>query len=79
MGKYGATPPQPNEGVEGFLYAHRVVKASRQFLQANPEGGKTLPTYRQINGLADHLYQHGGDLPLIEGTKPMTGTGKRGK
>jgi hypothetical protein len=79
MAKHGWTPPQPNDGVEGHLYAHRAVKASRQFLQANPEGGRSLPRPDAWNAAADHLYKYPGDLPLFEGTKGSEGTGKRGK
>ena len=77
MGKHEWVPPKANDGVEGYLFAHRVVKASRQFLQANPEGGKSLPTFHQIMAGADHLTQYPGDIPLFEG-KPAP-KGKYGK
>lgn len=73
MGKHDWIPPQPHHGVEGYLFAHRVVKASRQFLQANPEAGKSLPTFHQIQAGADHLYKYPGDLPLFEGAEPPKG------
>jgi hypothetical protein len=77
MGKHDWIPPKANDGVEGYLFAHRVVKASRQFLQANPEGGKSFPTFHQIMAGADHLTQYPGDIPLFEG-KPAP-KGKYGK
>jgi hypothetical protein len=67
MAKHAWTPPEPTEGAEGFLFAHRVVKASRQFLQANPEGKKTYPPLRAWNSAMDHLHQYPGDIPLFEG------------
>ena len=73
MGKHERIPPKANEGVEGYLFAHRVVKASRQFLQANPEGGKTLPTFHQIRAAADHLSNYPGDIPLFEGAPAPKG------
>jgi hypothetical protein len=79
MGKHGWTPPQPNDGVEGYLYAHRAIKASRQFLRANPEAGRSLPRFNQVMAATDHIYKYPGDLPLFEGTKGDEGTGKRGK
>lgn len=67
MGRHEAVPPKITDGAEGYLFAHRVVRASRQFLQANPEAGKSLPTFHQIMAGADHLTQYPGDIPLFEG------------
>jgi hypothetical protein len=77
MGKHEAVPPKINDGVEGYVFGHRVVRASRQFLQANPEGGKSLPTFHQIMAGADHLSKYPGDIPLFEG-RPAP-QGKHGK
>ena len=78
MGRHEWIAPKAHEGAEGFLFAHRVVKASRQFLQANPEGKRSYPDRASHNAAMDHLQQYPGDIPLFEGTKGTKGTGKRG-
>ena len=68
MGKHDYVPPKYNEGPHGEFFAHRVVRASRQFLQRNPEGGKkTRPSLKAVMAGADHLQKYSGDLPLFEG------------
>jgi hypothetical protein len=54
------------------------VKASRKFLQANPEGGKkTVPPLKTWNAAIDHLYKNPGDMKTFEG-RPQP-KGKHGK
>lgn len=77
MGRHEAVPPKVTDGVEGYVFGHRVVRASRQFQQANPEGTKSLPTFHQIMAGADHLTKYPGDIPLFEGAPAPKG--KHGK
>lgn len=69
MGKHEYVPPKYNEGPHGEFFAHRVVRASRQFMQANLEPGtkKSRPTAKTWLAAADHLQKYSGDLPLFEG------------
>lgn len=79
MAKHAWQAPEPNEGIEGHLFAHRAVKASRQFLQANPEGKKQYPPIKAIMAGVDHLYSAPGDIPLFEGNKTGSERGKHAK
>lgn len=75
-------PPKPTT-LEGHLFAHAAVKASRKFLQGNPEtplaeGQRPpYPPLRALNAAIDHLYEYPGDIKTFEG-KPNP-KGRHGK
>jgi len=68
---------RPENAMEGELLAHRAVKASRQFLQGNPEGRKSIPSMSAWNAAADHAEAYPGDIPMYEGQPAPKG--KRAK
>lgn len=73
MGKHVWKAPSTST-VEGELFAHDAVKSSRQFLQANPEGGKkTFPKITEWKGAIDHVYNYPGDMKLYQGAPEPKG------
>jgi len=62
------TPPKANT-LDGYLFASASAKATRKFLQSNPEPGstKSSASLRDIAAGAEHLYNYPGDMKLFEG------------
>lgn len=63
---------------ESWTFAAAATKASRKFLQGNPEGGKTIPSLKSWNAAIEHLYNAPGDMKLFEGQPAPKGRHGKG-